>query len=569
MKPSDQNILLKVEGLRVVFRQNNGQHLTAVNDISFTLHRGQTLGVLGESGSGKSVTALSILQLLPSDIQVQNQGQFFFYDQNHQQIALHKLSEKQLNRYRGNRIAMIFQEPKSALNPVFKVGHQIMEAVLLHTNLNKKAAKTKTIEWLEKVQLTETERIFNAYPHQLSGGQLQRIMIAMAMSCQPDLLIADEPTTGLDVTVQKEILQLMRDLQKETNCAIFFISHDLGVIHEIANEVIVMQKGTIVERGAVKAVFQQPKHPYTKGLIACRPPLDKRLKRLPTIEDFTQEQSKEAAHPHFATEPINKIAGKHTPLLAVRHLKVEYITKRNLLGQPKKTKIAVNEVDFKIFQGETIGLIGESGSGKTTVGKAILRLIPTQNGSIQYRDTEISDYKESALKNWRKKAQIIFQDPYASLNPNRRIGDAIIEVLQVHQIVSKKQQYQKTIELLQDVGLDASHYDRFPRQLSGGQRQRVCIARALALHPEFIVCDEPVSALDVSVQAQVLNLLKDLRDKYRFTYLFISHDFSVIRFMCDRLLVMKDGNIIESGYTDEVLNNPKEAFTKRLLGAVV
>ncbi|HHB52739.1 MAG TPA: ABC transporter ATP-binding protein, partial [Saprospiraceae bacterium] len=448
--------------------------------------------------------------------------------------------------------------------------HQILEAILLHTDLKKQAAKEKTLGWLQKVKLPDTERIYNAYPHQLSGGQLQRIMIAMAMSCEPDLLIADEPTTGLDVTVQKEILQLMRDLQKETDCAIFFISHDLGVIREIADEVLVMQKGKIVERGQVKTLFESPKHPYTQGLIACRPPLDKRLKRLPVIGDFLNSHQAPVKYP---IEPIQKNAKQEKALLQVDQLAVQYSTGnsfwKKIWGKEQAVTKAVDSVSFEIFRGETIGLVGESGCGKTTLGKAILQLIPHKSGQVKYGAADIFDLNKTELKAWRKQAQIIFQDPYSSLNPSIKVGSAIAEVLKTHGIQEPSSLKERTINLLRDVGLESKHYNRYPEQLSGGQRQRVCIARALAVEPEFIVCDEPVSALDVSVQAQVLNLLKDLQEKYGFTYLFISHDFSVIRFMCDRLMVMNKGKIIESGYTDEVLNAPKEAFTKALLEAVI
>lgn len=568
MKKVDHQNLLKVENLRVVFQKGKQVSTTAVNNISFVIKRGQTLGVVGESGSGKSVTALSILQLLPSKSSVLKAGKILFYNQNQAEIALHTLSNKELNQYRGNRIAMIFQAPKSALNPVMKVGQQIAEAILLHTDVSKTIAKAKAMEWLEKVKLPATDRIFNAYPHQLSGGQLQRIMIAMAMSCQPDLLIADEPTTGLDVTVQKDILQLMRDLQQETHCSIFFISHDLGVIKEIADEVLVMQKGNIVEKGSIKDLFNSPQHPYTKGLIACKPPLDKRLRRLPIIDDFISPKREEAPT-HYPIEAIHKDKKAGLPLLSIQAVEVQYFSGRNFWGKPKQITKAVDNVSFRIFPKETIGLVGESGCGKTTLGKAILGLIPTVQGQVYYQQKEVSKLKDQALKAWRKKVQIIFQDPYSSLNPSITIGNAIAEVLKVHEITSPGEQEQQVIKLLQDVGLEPQHYHRYPNQLSGGQRQRVCIARALAVQPEFIVCDEPVSALDVSVQAQVLNLLKDLRDQYGFTYLFISHDFSVIRFMCDRLMVMNNGQIIESGFTDEVLKNPQQEFTKQLLQAVV
>ncbi len=566
----DQKRLLKVDKLRVVFQQKEGVSTTAVDQISFEIKRGQTLGVVGESGSGKSVTALSILQLLSDDPSIRKEGDILFYDKNQKEIALHRLSASELNQFRGKRISMIFQEPKTALNPVLKVGHQILEAILLHTDSKQQTAKEQTLEWLKKVNLSDTERVFNSYPHQLSGGQLQRIMIAMAMSGEPDLLIADEPTTGLDVTVQKEILQLMHELQKETNCSIFFISHDLGVIREIADEVLVMQNGKIVEKGLVKALFEAPKHPYTRGLIACRPPLDKRLKRLPVISDFF---SNEMPSTTYATESISKKESKKPPLLKVDDLQVHFSTGgqffKKIMGRPLSVTKAVAGVSFEVFQGETIGLVGESGCGKTTLGKAILQLIPPNDGRVQYDSIDVFSLDKHALKAWRKKVQIIFQDPYSSLNPSMTIGHAIREVLKVHGIHQKDNPKEKTLQLLKDVGLEPKHYDRFPDQLSGGQRQRVCIARALAVEPEFIVCDEPVSALDVSVQAQVLNLLKDLQEKYGFTYLFISHDFSVIRFMCDRLLVMNKGKIIESGYTDEVLDAPRQAFTRKLLEAVI
>lgn len=575
--------LLEVKNLVTTFKTDEGE-VRAVNDISFTLYRGETIGIVGESGSGKSVTSLSIMRLIPNPPGRIESGEILYYAEDGEVIDITKLEDKDLRRIRGNEISMIFQEPMTSLNPVYTCGDQVAEAIILHQNKSKKEAEELTLKLFEQVKLPDPKRILNAYPHQLSGGQKQRVMIAMAMSCKPGILIADEPTTALDVTVQKTILNLMNDLKKEIEASIIFITHDLGVIAEIADRVIVMYKGKIVEEGSVLSIFEKPQHPYTKGLLACRPPLTKRLKILPTVKDFMRKDEtgrlieiesdlSKAIERVVVTEEETKQRRKQLEeapkLLEVRDLKVWFPTQLDFFGKPKDFIKAVNNVNFKMKEGETLGLVGESGCGKTTLGKAILRLTPSYDGEINYKGRNILDLSKSDLKELRKEMQIIFQDPYSSLNPRMTIGDAIMEPMTVHGIYNNpKERKDMVLSLLDKVNLNPEQFNRYPHEFSGGQRQRICIARALALNPSFIICDESVSALDVSVQAQVLNLLIKLREEFKFSYIFISHDLSVVKFISDRIVVMNKGEIEEIGYSDDIYNHPTKEYTKRLISAI-
>lgn len=580
--------LLEVIDLQTYFSTEEGT-TKAVDKVSFTIYRGETVGIVGESGSGKSVTSLSIMQLIPSPPGEIVGGQILYYpNEENEPIDLLQIPENQMRQYRGNEIAMIFQEPMTSLNPVYTCGNQVMEAILLHQKTTKAEAKKLTLDLFEKVQLPDVERVFKAYPHQLSGGQKQRVMIAMAMSCNPNILIADEPTTALDVTVQKKILGLMADLSDEIDASIIFITHDLGVIAEIADRVIVMYKGKIVEQGTVKDIFVNPQHPYTKSLLACRPPLDYRMSKLPVVADFMNVKNNDDGSIEITekkaslTEIIEaaKVKPETTiarmkqlkteqPILKVNNLKTWFPTERNFFGKVKKYVKAVDDVSFEVYPGETLGLVGESGCGKTTLGRTILRLTDAMDGEVIFEGKNILNLSQKELKTLRKDVQIIFQDPYSSLNPRMTIGNAIMEPMQVHNILNNDEERKaKVIELLETVGLEARHFQRYPHEFSGGQRQRICIARALALNPKFIICDESVSALDVSVQAQVLNLLMDLRDKFGFTYIFISHDLSVVKFMSDRMIVMNQGKIEEIGIADDIYHSPQKAYTQKLIDAI-
>lgn len=575
--------LLEVKNLVTTFKTDEGD-VRAVNDVSFTLYRGETIGIVGESGSGKSVTSLSIMRLIPNPPGRIESGEILYYTEDGEIIDITKLEDKELRRIRGNEISMIFQEPMTSLNPVYTCGDQVSEAIMLHQNKSKKEADELTLKLFEQVKLPDPQRVLKAYPHQLSGGQKQRVMIAMAMSCKPGILIADEPTTALDVTVQKTILNLMNDLKKEIEASIIFITHDLGVIAEIADRVIVMYKGKIVEEGDVLSIFEKPQHPYTKGLLACRPPLNKRLRVLPTVKDFMKkdESGKLVEIQSDLNKAIEKVVV--TPeetlqrrkelesapkLLEVRNLKVWFPSKLDFFGNAKEYVKAVDDVSFKMKEGETLGLVGESGCGKTTLGKTILRLNPAYDGEINYKGRNILDLSKGDLKELRKEMQIIFQDPYSSLNPRMTIGDAIMEPMSVHGIYNnEKERKDKVYELLDKVNLRPEQFTRYPHEFSGGQRQRICIARALALNPSFIICDESVSALDVSVQAQVLNLLIKLREEFKFSYIFISHDLSVVKFLSDRIVVMNKGKIEEVGFADDIYNNPTTDYTKKLISAI-
>ena len=574
--------LLEVKSLVTEFHTDNGT-VRAVDDISFTLHRGETIGIVGESGSGKSVTSLSAMRLIPEPPGKIVNGKILFHGEDYKS-DLAKLNEKQMRKFRGNEIAMIFQEPMTSLNPVFTCGKQVMEAIQLHQKFSRKAAKEKTIELFKKVKLPRPEEIFRSYPHQISGGQKQRVMIAMALSCNPAILIADEPTTALDVTVQKTILHLMKELQEEYNMGILFITHDLGVIAELADEVIVMYKGKLVEKGSALQVFSSPKHPYTRGLLACRPPLDVRVRELPTRKYFMTEDEngvivetgktvseviKELAVSKNEVSFRHEIIYSQEPLLEISNLKTYFPNKKSFFGKAKSWVKAVDDISFKLYPGETLGLVGESGCGKTTLGRTILKLIDPTDGSIVLNGENITGYSNKRMRPLRKDAQIIFQDPYSSLNPRITIGEAIMEPMRVHNVCDNEmQRKQEVLELLVKVGLDPNQFNRYPHEFSGGQRQRICIARSIALKPKLVICDESVSALDVSVQADVLNLLNELRDEFGLTYLFISHDLSVVKFMSDRMIVMKEGKIAEEGLADEIYANPKTEYTKSLINSI-
>jgi len=579
----NNEVLLEVKNLVTDFKTED-EYIRAVNDVSFTLHKGETIGIVGESGSGKSVTALSIMQLIPNPPGRISGGQILYHTKDHRTVDLTKVSGKEMRSFRGNEIGMIFQEPMTSLNPVIKCGDQVMEAIMIHNKVSKRAARLRTLELFSQVQLPTPELMLDRYPHQLSGGQKQRVMIAMAISCNPGVLIADEPTTALDVTVQKTILEVMMKLQRQHNMGIMFITHDLGVIAELADKVVVMYKGKIVEQGPVMDIFRNPKHPYTKSLLACRPPLDRRLKRLPVVSDFMNQnaqgdiveiqktvseaigsvsitpQEREKAHSELYSG--NKI-------LELQGVKTWFPAEKSFFGKVKSHTKAVDDVTFDVYEGETLGLVGESGCGKTTLGRTILKLVDAHEGKIYFKQQEILGISEDAFRPLRRNMQIIFQDPYSSLNPRITIGEAIKEPMTFHNILdSSKERKEKVYDLLKKVGMEEKHFGRYPHEFSGGQRQRVCIARALAVSPQFLICDESVSALDVSVQAQVLNLLNDLKKEFKFTYIFISHDLSVVKFMSDRMVVMNKGKVEEIGDADDICNSPKSEYTQNLINSI-
>ena len=569
--------LLSIKNLSIKF-SNEGEVNTVVNSISIEVSAGEILAIVGESGSGKSVTALSILQLLPKQAKVS--GEMLFQQDDAAPVDLLQLPSDKITAIRGNDIAMIFQEPMTSLNPVFTCGHQVMESIQLHQKVSKAIAKQQTIELFEKVKLPDPTAIIDRYPHQLSGGQKQRVMIAMAMSCNPSLLIADEPTTALDVTVQKNVLELIASLQEQNNMGVILITHDLGVVADIATTIAVMYKGEIVEQGTTSQILKSPRHPYTKALLACRPAGKKKGERLPVVSDFMGEGSKIKVESRktreFLARSRESEAGQRTTdndqrstVLEIKSLIVSFPTKKNLFGKATQFFNAVDGVSFDVKQGETIGLVGESGCGKTTLGRAILQLVNPTSGEIILNGQDINKVSPATLRNIRKDLQIVFQDPYGSLNPRISIGNAILEPLKVHGILdNSKQRKEKVIDLMEKVSLNAAHFSRYPHQFSGGQRQRICIARALAMDPSFLIFDESVSALDVSVQAQVLNLLSDLKNEFGFSAIFISHDLSVVHYVCDRILVMNKGKIIEDGTADQVYHQPSNAYTQQLICAI-
>lgn len=543
----------------------------AVQHLDFELQAGESLGIVGESGSGKTLTALSVMQLLPK--KAQSNGEIWWKGNT----RLDQLKGSSLNKIRGRQIGMIFQEPLSSLNPVMPCGEQIAEVLREHLALDRKKARQRTMEWLAKVELADPERIYRAYPHELSGGQRQRVMIAMALSAEPELLIADEPTTALDVTVQRAVLDLIKKLQAELGIAVLFISHDLGVIREVADRVMVMQDGHKVEEGRVNTLFSSPQHPYTKGLLNCRASTHQQLRRLPTVHDFLtkgkEELSRFMVDLNLAEKEITdrKAYLKAQPIiLKVAELQVWYTARKNWLGQTTGYVKAVDDVSFRLRAGECLGIVGESGSGKTTLGKAILRLLPTRGGEIWFGDHLLTKLNEHELRPLRPDLQMVFQDPFSSLNPKFTIHQLLREPLLIHHGDQSAEIHNaRIVEVLQQVGLDSTILSRYPKDFSGGQRQRIGLARALLLRPKILVCDESVSALDVSVQAQVLNLIKELQETYAFSLLFISHDLAVVRFIADRVLVMQKGKMVEIGPTDKLFKAPQEAYTRQLLDAVL
>ncbi len=554
--------ILSINNLSISF-SSEGIENQVIKSISYDLYENEILGIVGESGSGKSVSSLAILGLLPKRISKITEGSILFKEQE-----LVGFDSKDFEKIRGNKISMIFQEPMSSLNPSMTCGKQVQEILKQHTSLSSSSNREETLSLFEKVKLPDPQRVFSSYPHEISGGQMQRVMIAMAIACKPDVLIADEPTTALDVTVQKDIILLLKELQQETGMSIIFITHDLSLVSEIANRVLVMYKGSIVEQGQSETIFKNPTHDYTKALINSRPPLHKRLKQLPTVSDYLNRViSKEVISKEERIKHHKKLYSQ-TPLLEVINLEKEYISKSGWFSSPDTFK-AVNQVNFKIYEGETLGLVGESGCGKSTLGNAILQLDKATAGQVLYKGTNITDLKGKALRNLRKDIQIIFQNPYASLNPRISVGNAILEPMKVHGLFnSDNERKEKVIEILERVGLLAEHYSRYPHEFSGGQRQRIGIARTVALNPKLIVCDESVSALDISVQAQVLNLLNELKENFGFTYIFISHDLAVVKYMADQLLVMNKGEIEEIGEADNIYANPKKEYTKKLINAI-
>ena len=535
-----ENYLLQVNDLSIQFNSIQGR-VVVVDGISFYLKKGETLGIVGESGSGKTITSLALMGLLPMRAEIHN-GEILFQNKSEQLLDLATADRTAYQKIRGNEIAMIFQEPMTSLNPVFRCGEQVMEAVMLHQEMNKKDAKEKVISLFSNVRLQDPERIFQSYPHQLSGGQRQRVMIAIALSSNPSILIADEPTSALDVTVQRSILDLLNELKTKLDGATIFISHDLSVVAEVADRVLVMKQGKIVEQGIVRGVFTNPNHEYTKKLL----------------QDFEGEKRK-------AVKSIES----EMPIFKIQNLSTWFSSKKNFFGKTVSFTKAVDGVSFDIYEGETLGLVGESGSGKTTLGRTMLHLQSPTGGSVIYNGISLEEVPENQWKNIRQDIQIIFQDPFSSLNPRQMIGPTIMEPMKVHGIgKDNKERQTLALELLLKVGLEEEHFWRFPKEFSGGQRQRICIARALAVDPRFLICDECVSALDVTVQAKILQLLKQLQEEKKLTYLFISHDLSVVRQISDRIVVMKNGKIVEMGNTDSIYDHPKESYTKELIGAI-
>jgi peptide/nickel transport system ATP-binding protein len=587
VKMRSQNVL-EIRDLRVSFVTEQGANL-AVDGVSFALRRGSTLGIVGESGSGKSTTALAVMRLLPFGRGRIESGEIWLTAEDDAEGRdLVRLPEKEMQAVRATRVAMVFQEPMTSLNPVFRCGEQIVEAMMEHFKMTHQEARARTVALFNEVRLPTPEAFLARYPHQLSGGQKQRVMIAMALSCDPDVLIADEPTSALDVTVQKSILELLNDLQKRRGMSILFISHDLGVIAEVADEVAVMYRGRVVESGRVWDIFASPSHPYTKGLLACRPPVTRRLSYLPTIADFMEEK-RDARGEWIVTErsdlSVEEMIRRSSesseeyrrrlqslrqkkPILTVCNLKTYFPTGWTWFGRAAGWTKAVDGVTFDIYPGETLGLVGESGCGKTTLARTVLRLTAPQDGEIRFMGADLLHLSGRELRRLRRHIQIVFQDPYSSLNPRMPIGAMLTEPMKAHGLHgSDRQRLDRAVEILETVGLEAGHLRRYPHEFSGGQRQRISIARALTVDPTLIICDEAVSALDVSIQAQILNLLNELQRKMELTYIFISHDLAVVKFMSDRIIVMKDGKIEESAPAEELYASPKTAYTQELISA--
>jgi peptide/nickel transport system ATP-binding protein len=560
--------LIQIKNLTVEFpgRENT---VMALQNFSMELNRGEMLAIVGESGSGKSVMSLALMRLLNPSARIVS-GSILFSPNGKETVELLSLTENKMRAIRGNQMAMIFQEPMTSLNPVMTCGKQLMESILLHKKTSQIQARARALTLFEKVRLADPGMIYQKYPHQLSGGQRQRIMIAMAISNHPALLICDEPTTALDVRVQKTILDLLKDLRRSENMGMIFVTHDLGLVADMADRALVMLGGRIVEEGLVKSLFNHPQHPYTRGLLMCRPALHQKGERLPVVSDFLENAPGPPEDVLFSGPEFSGLKPGLEPevLLKVEALGLRYSTGKNWLGKEKNGVDALKDINFEVFRGETLGLVGESGSGKTSLGRALLGLNKPDQGRIYYGNTELRSIGKSELLGFRKNIQIVFQDPYSSLNPRLMVGPAIEEPLAVHESLDRKTRRDRVGELLQQVDLEPAYYNRYPHEFSGGQRQRIVIARALALHPGFVVFDESVSALDVSIQAQVLNLINDLKKNLGFTALFISHDLSVIRYLCDRVLVMEKGRIVESGQVESVYTNPQTSYTRSLIAAI-
>ena len=549
--------ILKINNLSISFGT-----LEVIHDISYVLNKNEILGVVGESGSGKTISSLAILGLLPDKISTINSGDILFNTTN-----LAHISGKDFQKIRGNDIAMIFQEPMSSLNPSMRCGNQVLEIIRPHTTLSVNQAKKQVITLFEKVKLPNPETTYYKYPHEISGGQKQRVMIAIAIACKPKILIADEPTTALDVTVQKDIITLLKNLQQENEMSVIFISHDLSLVSEIADRILIMYQGSIVEQGKTIDVFNEPKHIYTKALISAKPSLKIRLKKLPTISDFNKNIDLTEITKSQRQRKHKKLYNT-APLLEIFNLEKNYISNTGFFSKKKSFK-AVNNVSFKLFEGETLGLVGESGCGKSTLGNAIIQLNPATSGAIYYKGYDITSLSLKELRKLRKEVQIIFQDPYSSLNPRLTVGESIMEPMKVHQLhQTKAKRKSETMKLLDRVGLSKEYFNRYPHEFSGGQRQRIGIARTIAIKPKLIICDEAVSALDISVQAQVLNLLNELKEKFGFTYIFISHDLAVVKYMSDNLIVMNQGAIEEIGDADDIYSKPEKKYTKKLIDAI-
>ncbi|OFX46967.1 MAG: ABC transporter ATP-binding protein [Bacteroidetes bacterium GWC2_33_15] len=549
--------ILEVNNLSLSFIQDKCT-IDILKNISFSLNHSQTLGIVGESGSGKSLTALSIIRLIPQNASLHD-GKVLF-SENDGLTDLLILPEKEMLNFRGKNISMIFQEPMTSLNPSMKCGNQVAEVIIKHLKVNKNNAKLKVQELFDEVKLPDPVRIFNSYPHQLSGGQRQRVMIAMAIALKPSILIADEPTTALDVTVQKSIIELLKQIQQKYKMSIIFISHDLGIISQIADHILVMRNGEVIEYGAASEILNNPKQDYTKGLLKCRPTLQLKPYRLPTLSNFNNNV---AVNPEISKKDDRQV------VLSVTNLSKKYILKKNFLGNTRQEFFAINNISFNVYEGETLGLVGESGSGKTTLGRMICQLILNDRGNIYFKGKSLNELNKKQLREFHGKVQIIFQDPYSSLNPKITIGEAIMEPMKVHRLYSSEiERKEKTFDLLDKVRLSKDSFYKYPHEFSGGQRQRIVIARAVALQPEFIICDESVSALDVSVQAEILNLLNDLKDEYGLTYIFISHDLSVVKYMSDRVMVLKDGKLVEINDADTLYKSPASEYTKKLIDSI-
>lgn len=571
------NPLLEIEDLSLDLRRDTLWN-PILKHIRFSLNEGETVGIVGESGSGKSVTALSVMRLLNPAIARYPSGRILFHANGHDQPPLDVLTapEAAMQSLRGNQIGMIFQEPMTSLNPVIRCGAQITEQILLHKKISEKEAKEQVLSLFDEVKLPRPNEIFDSYPHELSGGQKQRIMIAMAMSCNPKLLIADEPTTALDVTIQKNILELIRNLQQKHGMGVLFITHDLGVVAEIADRALVMYKGEIVEENSVRNLFISPQNAYTKQLIACRPSMNTRLRKLPQVSDFNGVEDSDLHHvvENLTVTPEERNAAHQRlysgdKIVTIKNLNKIYKVRKRKLFEKQHYFHALQNVSLDIYEGETLGLVGESGCGKTTLGRTMLRLIEPTSGEVVYRGKNLVQLSDSEMRMMRKDLQIILQDPYSSLNQRLTVGEALMEPMRVHGILhNDKERKKRVIELLERVSLHESHFFRYPHEFSGGQRQRISIARALAVNPKFIICDESVSALDVSVQAQVLNLLNELKAEYHFTYIFISHDLSVVKFMADRIAVMQQGRIVEAGEADQLCAHPQTSYTQTLIDSI-